>query len=129
MMICLGAALMWTGSTGEAIGKFEKAVETNPYLADNFKRHLSLAYFLADRPADGLKLLSANEAEASGAPVHRILNLVALGRCDDAMEEAKSLLSRAPGFSASTSPIVRAFGRAEERETIVSTLREAGLPE
>ena len=129
MMICLGAALMWTGSTGEAIAKFEKAVETNPYLADNFKRHLALAYFLADRPADGLKLLGANEAEASGAPVHRILNLVALGRRDDAMEEAKSLLVRVPDFSASTSPVVRAFGRPEERQTIISTLCEAGLPE
>lgn len=129
MMVCLGSALMWTGSTSEAIAKFEKAVKTNPYLADHFKRHLSLAYFLAGRPADGLKVLSANEAEASGAPVHRILNLMALDRRSDAIEEAKSLLSKVPAFSAGTSPVVRAFGRTEEREIIVSTLREAGLPQ
>jgi adenylate cyclase len=129
MMICLGTALMWTGSTDEAIGQFEKAVATNPYLADHFKRHLSLAYFLAGRPADGLEVLSGSEAEASGARVCRILNLVALDRRDDAAEEARHLMSAFANFSANASPVVRVFEGAEVRETIVSALREAGLPE
>ena len=73
--------------------------------------------------------MSANEAEASGASVHRILNLMALGRRDEAAKEAESLLSRVPDFSASNSPVVQAFGCAQDRDKIISTLRQAGLSE
>ena len=129
MMICLGLALMWTGSVNDAITQLEKAIETNLYLADRSKRHLSLAYFLAGRPMDGLKVLSANEAEASGSRVHRILNLISLDRRSDAEQEARCLLSDFSAFSASASPIVRTFARLEDRKTIISALRDAGLPE
>lgn len=128
MMICLGTALMWTGDTAESIAHLEKAFATNPYITDHFKRHLSLAYFLAGRPDDGLKVLGGNEAGTSGSRVHRILNLVSLGSVPIAVEEARLLLEDAPDFRAGAFPIIAVFERADDRDHLVSALRTAGLP-
>ncbi len=38
----------------------ERAFSTNQYATDVFKNYLSLAYFLADRCEDALKLLSSS---------------------------------------------------------------------
>lgn len=117
-----------TGDAEASIEHFERGIATNPYLADHFKRNLSLACFLAERPGDGLAVLRGSEADAAGARLHRTLNQIALGDQPQAAAEAQVLLEESPDFRAGALPMFGAFRRAADREKILSALEKAGLP-
>lgn len=129
MMITLGSTLMMHGVTEEAIYHLERAFDTNPYLSDPFKMYLSMGYFLAGRPEDGLEVLQASPRGAPPLKVARIVNLVDLERLEEARKLAVDLLQRNPKFSAEKFPLRWGLQKKEDRDAVSGALRVAGLPD
>lgn len=128
MMITLGSTLIMHGDTEEAIYHLERAFATNPYLPDPFKMYLSMGYFLAGRPEAGVEVLHASPQGVPPLKVARIVNLVDLDRLEEARKLAADLLQRVPKFSAEKFPARWGLQKKEDRDTVSSALRKAGLP-
>ncbi|SLN44357.1 Adenylate and Guanylate cyclase catalytic domain protein [Roseovarius albus] len=129
MMITLGTALMWEGRPKEALVLLEKAYQTNSYIPDAFRSYLSLAYFLCDRPQDGIPILGVSEVLTPTSQVYRILLLVGLGQIAEAKRHAKALKMRHPDFESANIQMFNSFRYEEDRNRIFSALRSVSLVE
>jgi class 3 adenylate cyclase/tetratricopeptide (TPR) repeat protein len=117
------------GRVDEAAALVERALAINPYAPAFYRSGLSLLYFLAGRPADGLDCLGAIEATVGHSRIGRIVNLAALGRSSDAAVEARGLLSQDPSFTIGRYLAGLQFADDEGKAAIAEALRRAGLPE
>ncbi len=113
----------------EAVALVERALAINPYAPPFYRGGLSLLYFLAGRPADGLDCLSAIEGAVGQSRIGRIVNLAALDRIADAEAEARDLLSEDPSFTIGRYLAGALFTDDAGKAAIANALRQAGLPE
>ena len=116
------------GRIDEGIALIERALAINPYAPPFYRGGLSMLYFLAGRPADGLDCLSAIEGTVGASRIGRVINLVALERIADAEAEARDLLSEDPSFTIGRYLSGVKFAGDEGKATIADALRRAGLP-
>jgi tetratricopeptide (TPR) repeat protein len=124
-----GLALMRSGQTNEGLEKLERALAINPYAPTYYKSHLSLGYFLAGRPADGLEILKSVEGRVGPSRIARIANLTALGRVEEAQVEAQIVLHEDPSFDLEHLIAGYALKSQEDRALLADALVRAGLPE
>ena len=117
------------GRLQEAIALVERALVINPYAPPFYRGGLSLLYFLAGRPADGLDCLSAIEGAVGHSRIGRIVNLAVLERITDAEAEARDLLAEDPSFTIGRYLAGTRFADDKGRAAIADALRQAGLPE
>lgn len=129
MMVTLGSTLIMDGDTKEAIHHLERAFSTNPYLSDQHKMYLSIGYFLAGRPEDGVTVSHANALGIPALKVSSIINLIALGKRGEARELAMQLLKEVPEFSAEKFPAEWGLQKDNDRDAVTTALRKAGLPD
>ena len=129
MVASYGMALVWCGRAREGLEHLERAFAINPYAPAIYKSYLSIAYFFAGRPQDGLDILSSVQGTVGPSRFMRIANLVALDRLTDAQAEAGIARQDDPSFDLASLLVGFPFKRPEDRALLGEMLRRAGLGE
>ena len=92
-LLTRAAVLLWTGRIDESIAAAEAAMRLNVNIGSEAALNLGLAYLLAHRYADAVRLLEAARARY---PTHPLLDFplaaayAELGRTDDALDAARA---------------------------------------
>jgi len=129
-LAALGDVLALAGDSAGAIAALEEAARFRPGRAGNEYFSLGLAYILAGRPGDAVRVLerskTIDDKDRNGYTDALLAGAYALlGRPEDAAREAETMRHIDPTFDVAT------FGdllrRPEDRETLRSALRRAGL--
>jgi len=129
MVASYGMSLVWCGRAREGLEHLERAFAINPYAPAIYKSYLSIVYFFAGRPQDGLDILSSVQGTVGPSRFMRIANLVALDRLTDARAEAGSACQDDPSFDLASLLAGSPFKRPEDRALLGHTLQRAGLGE
>lgn len=117
-----------SGRIAEAVALAERALSINPYAPPYYRVALSLLYYLAGRPAEGLACVELLEGPVGQARIGRILNLVALDRIEAAEAVAAELRADNPAFSVKAYLGGSLFANDVAKGRIAAALSQAGLP-
>ena len=128
VLVARAAVLLWTGRIDESIAAAELAMRLNVNIGAEAALNLGLAYLLAGRYADTVRLL---EAVRSRYPTHPLLDFplaaayAELGRTADALDAAEQGRRKNPHFDLAT------FGSRFEdpalQRRVEESLRKAGV--
>ena len=124
----LGAVMLYSGKTEEAIQSMETENRFNPHLGPGDFMELGLAYYLEGRYEDAIRILERGVGQKPGFVGHHIGLAAAyaqLGRSEEAKKAATTVLRFAPFFE--TESYGTAFQNPADRAALVEGLRKAGL--
>lgn len=127
-LLARAAVLLWTGRADEAIAAAESAMRLNANIGPEAALDLGLAYLLAGRYADAVKLLEAVRARY---PAHPLLDFplaaayAELGRTDDASDAAEQGHRKNPHFDLAT--FGSRFQDPALQRRVQASLRKAGV--
>ena len=124
----LAAVLLWRGDTQGAIAAGEMLGRFQPDLSEPDAFHLAMAYVLADRGADAIRILRQSLDRNGAEPNTNIMLAAAYaqaGNQPEAERQSESVRNRFPLFSR------EGFGsllrEPSQREKLGATLKKAGL--
>ncbi len=127
-LLTRAAVLLWTGRIDESIATAETAIRLNVNIGSEAALNLGLAYLLAHRYADAVRLLEAARARY---PTHPLLDFplaaayAELGRMDDAADALAQGKRKNPHFD------LTSFGSRFQdpalQRRVEQSLRKAGL--
>jgi adenylate cyclase len=124
----LAAVLLWRGDTQGAIAAGEVLGRFQPNLSPPDVFHLAMAYVLADRGADAIRILRQSLDRNSADPQTNILLAAAYaeaGNQSEAKRQSESIRKRFPLFSReSFGSLLR---EVSQRERLSAMLEKAGL--
>jgi adenylate cyclase len=124
----LGAVMLYSGKTEEAIHLMETENRFNPHLGPGDFMELGLAYYLKGRYKDAIKILERGVGQKPDFVGHHIGLAAAYaqsGRSKEAKREATTVLQLSPFFE--TESYGSAFRNPADRVALVAGLRKAGL--
>jgi adenylate cyclase len=124
----LGAVMLYSGKTEEAIQLMETENRFNPHLGPGDLMELGLAYYLEGRYEDAIRILERGVGQRPDFPGHHIGLAAAyaqLGRSEEARQAAAKVLHLSPFFE--TESYGSAFRNPADRTALVEGLRKAGL--
>jgi adenylate cyclase len=127
-LLTRSAVLLWTGRIDESIATAEAAMRLNVNIGSEAALNLGLAYLLAHRYVDAVRLLEAARARY---PTHPLLDFplaaayAELGRTDDALDAVRQGKLKNPHFD------LASFGSRFQdpalQRRVEESLRKAGL--
>jgi adenylate cyclase len=128
VMLARAAVLLWTGRIDESIATAEAAMRLNISIGPEASLNLGLAYLLARRYADAVRLLEAQRARYPGYPLLDLPLAAAyaeLGRNSDAQDAVEQARLKNPHFD------LASFGSRFQdpvlQRRIEESLRKAGV--
>jgi adenylate cyclase len=124
----LGAVMLYSGNTEEAIQLMETENRFNPHLGPGDLMELGLAYYLEGRYEDAIRILKRGVGQKPDFAGHYIGLAAAyaqLGRSAEARQAAAKVLHLSPFFE--TESYGSAFRNPADRAALVEGLRKAGL--
>lgn len=124
----LGAVLLYSGRTDEAIQSMETEMRFNPHLDPGDIMELGLGYYLKGRYEDSIKTLEkgvGHKPDFVGHHIHLAAAYAQSGRSEEARQAAEKVLRLDPFFE--TKSYGSAFRNPADRAALVEGLRKAGL--
>ena len=128
VLLARGAVLLWTGRIDQSISAAELAMRLNVNIGPEAALDLGLAYLLARRYTDAVRMLEAMRARYPGHPLIDFPLAAAyaeLGRTADALDAAEAGKRKNPHFELAT------FGSRFEdpalQKRVQDSLRKAGV--
>jgi len=128
VLLARAAALLWTGRVDDSIAATEQAMRLNPNIGPEASLNLGIAYLLARRYGDAVKLL---EAARVRYPDYPLLDFplagayAELGRTAEAHDAADLGRRKNPHFELSN--FGSRFQDSDLKERVQTSLRKAGL--
>jgi len=119
--------LLWRGDTGGAIAAAELLNQFQPNILVGDAAYLGAAYVLADRGADGVRVLEPAVERNSGVLFNNVVLVaayVAAGRQQEAERQAEIVRRRFPTLSSQFGALLRDLN---QREKLGAMLKKAGL--
>jgi TolB-like protein/Tfp pilus assembly protein PilF len=128
VMLARAAVLLWTGRIDESIATAEAAMRLNVSIGPEASLNLGLAYLLARRYADAVRLLEAQRTRYPGYPLLELPLAAAyaeLGRGADAQDAVEQAKLKNPHFD------IASFGSRFQdpalQRRVEESLRKAGV--
>lgn len=124
----LGAILLYSGRTDEAIQSMETEMRFNPHMDPGDIMELGLGYYLKGRYEDAIETLEkgvGQKPDFVGHYIHLAAAYAQVGRSMEARQAAEKVLRLDPFFE--TKSYGSAFRNPADRAAVVEGLRNAGL--
>ncbi len=124
-------SLIFLNRADEAIESMERAMDINPITPGWYYNNLSRAYWSVGRCAEGLQTIKRRLRFRESDYRALIVNLVCVGKIEEARKAGKKLLELDPDFTVNGhgDRIRKMFNNPEYLERWLNGLRPAGLPE
>ena len=126
----LADALRHAGRNEEAITAYKKAMRLSPYFPASFLYGLARSYFFTGQYEKGIELSKQAIQRAPNfisAHLSLTVNLVALGRDEEARGEVEEIYKLNPKFSLDYITKTYPIKKQAEMELFINTLRKAGM--